>query len=79
MSAMNLATVFGPNILRGADENDMMAIVRDAPRINRIMVHLIENANANFLVGSVTVVVRVVVVVLMVVLTRIVMTCIQTI
>jgi hypothetical protein len=78
MSAMNLATVFGPNILRGADENDMMAIVRDAPRINRIMVHLIENANANFLVGSVTVVVRVVVV-RVVVLTRIVVTCIQTI
>ena len=45
---MNLATVFGPNLLRAADDNDMMAIVRDSPRINRLMVHLIDNAGTFF-------------------------------
>ena len=48
MSPMNLATVFGPNILRMEDETDMMKIVRDSPKVNRIMVYLITHATSVF-------------------------------
>eukprot|EP01094_Clydonella_sp_ATCC50884_P022636 TRINITY_DN5251_c0_g1_i1.p1 TRINITY_DN5251_c0_g1~~TRINITY_DN5251_c0_g1_i1.p1 ORF type:complete len:556 (+),score=145.84 TRINITY_DN5251_c0_g1_i1:236-1903(+) len=52
MTPMNLATVFGPNILRMEDESDMMRIVHDSPKVNRIMVHLITHATSVFGLGA---------------------------
>lgn len=44
MSAKNLSTVFGPNLLRFPDNNDIQMIIRDAPRLAAVTSTLIENA-----------------------------------
>ena len=36
MNARNLSTVFGPNLLRFPDNNDMLMIMRDTPRLSSV-------------------------------------------
>lgn len=48
MGVRNLATIFGPNILRQEDQSDMMAMVRDSGYITSLAMALIENAETLF-------------------------------
>lgn len=48
MGVRNLATIFGPNILRQEDQSDMMAMVRDSGYITILAMALIENADSLF-------------------------------
>lgn len=48
MDAKNLATVFGPNLIRSPDSNDMIMLMKDAPRLSTITSIMISNAKEIF-------------------------------
>mmetsp|Transcript_17894 Transcript_17894/g.69353 ORF Transcript_17894/g.69353 Transcript_17894/m.69353 type:complete len:662 (+) Transcript_17894:66-2051(+) len=48
MGIRNLATIFGPNILRQEDQSDMMAMVRDSGYITSLTMALISHAESLF-------------------------------